>query len=139
MGLSRKGWQRAINVLLWYPDNVKKYNVLVSDLLSRDPEMTGEGGNPLRPDPTASAAIRMAEDRKIQLLKSEIEAVEAATDALLPMQLEVIRRRFWMTSKQRRRKPRQFDFLQDLPYSRRQMMRIVRQVIVSVAEYLGEE
>lgn len=138
MGLSRKGWQRAVNVLLWYPDNLKEYATLLDEAITRDPERHGGTTRPLMPDPTADAAIRLASNRRADTLRAEIEAVELAMAELPPIEREVIRRRFWEIGKWQTRKPRQYDYLQDLPYSRRQMIRIVKKVIYMVAVHLGE-
>ena len=138
--LSRKAKQRAINVLLWYPDNVKDYNALLSDLLSRDPEHKGGGGGkPLNPDPTADAAIKLAENEELQHLKREVRAVEYAIEGLLPAQLEVIRLRFWDIPKCRDgwRRPQSYDYI-DVGYSERQMHRIVWRVMLKVATALHE-
>ena len=138
---SRKAWQRAINVLLWYPDNVIEYNERISDLLARDPDASGDGSSSPRPDPTASAAIRMAENKRLQTLKQDIEAVDAVVLGMLPEHREVIRRRFWdmKWEEWERRKPRQFEFLQDFPYSISQMGNICTDTIRKVAAYLGEQ
>lgn len=136
--ISRKAWQRAVNVLLWYPDTLKEYAALVDESMTRDPERKGGAGKPLAPDPTADAAIRLASNRKAANKRLEIEAVDMAMSTLTPYEMMVIRRRFWDLPKHGKRKPRQYDFMQDLPYSRRQMIRIVRRTIITVAAYLGE-
>lgn len=138
--ISRKAWQRATNALLWYPDNKREYTSLLEELTSRNPEEKGNGSRPAHPDPTARMAIRMAESRRLHTLEQEIEAVEMAVSSLHPEQLEVVRRRFWESQRYLgcRRKPRQYDYLQDLPYSIDGMRMIVRKVILKTAEYLGE-
>ena len=138
--ISRKAWQRAVNVLLWYPDNVQEYSELLEELTARDPERKEDSGKPLHSDPTASAAMRLAEDPRARTLKQEIEAVELSVSFLRPEQQEVIRQRFWTRRRDEgRRKPRQYDYLQDLGYSLEGMRKIVRSVIVRVAGYLGEK
>lgn len=137
--LTRKAKQRAINVLLWYPDNVRDYNALLSDLLSKDPDHKGGGSKPLNPDPTAVAAIKLAENEELQHLKREVSAVEYAIEGLLPEQLEVIRLRFWDIPRRKDgwRRPQSYDYI-DVGYSERQMHRIVWRVMLKVATALHE-
>ena len=140
--LSRKAWQRAVNALLWYPDNLVERVSLTEELLNgnREGEGTGGGSGSILKDPTAAAAIRLAGNKRLRTLEQEIEAVEMAVAQLQPEQKEVIRRRFWESGRRAgRRKPRQYDFLQDLGYSIDGMRWIVKQVIVRVATYLGEK
>lgn len=139
--ITRKAWQRATNVLLWYPDNKREYASLLEELTSRNPEKSGNGSRPAHPDPTAGMAIRMAENRRMHNLEQEIEAVELAVSSLRQEQIEVVRRRFWEPAKYGggRRKPRQYDYLQDAGYSVDGMKKIIRQVILSVAGFLGEK
>ena len=93
--ISRKGWQRAVNALLWYPDNVQEYSELLEELTANTPDRKEDSGKPMHSDPTASAAMRLAADPRAGTLKQEIEAVELAVSFLRPEQKEVIRRRFW--------------------------------------------
>ena len=139
--ISRKAWQRATNALLWYPDNKVEYESLLDELLTPDPEPSGVSVKPVHKDPTAAAAVRLASSKRFQTLKQEIEAVELAVSSLQPEQVEVVRRRFWESKRYSggRRKPRQFDYLQDLGYSIIGMRKITRKVVVSVAGYLGEK
>ena len=138
--ISRKAWQRATNALLWYPDNLQEYADLGEELMTRNPDCDGGGSKPLHQDPTQDAAIRRVENARLQNLEAEITAVEIAMAKLSPEQKEVIRRRFWdRRCTGRRRKPRQYDFLQDLPYSLDGMRWIVRETIRRVAECLGEK
>lgn len=111
-GLSRKAWQRAINALLWYPDNK-------TELCTPPADWDG---------------CRMA------LVRREVEAVEAAVEALPIDQRIIIKRRFWDVEKGQGiyRKPRQYDFLQDVGFSERTMRRVSRATILLVASYLGE-
>ena len=139
MRLSRKARRRATDVLLFYPDNVKEYNELMSDLLSKDPEHKGNSSKPLTPDPTAMAAIKLAENGKLQRLKTEVEAVEYAIKYLDRIELEVIRRRFFDVPRRPDgwRKPCAYERI-DVPYSTRQMERIVYRVMIMVAIGLYE-
>ena len=137
--ISRKAWQRAVNALLWYPDNKDEFVSLAEELMTGTGEENGGRSSSGPKDPTGTAAIRLAENRRYQTLKQEIEAVELAVSKLAPEQMEVIRRRFWWRRYNgERRKPKQFDFMLDLGYSLDGMRRIVRQVILSVASCLGE-
>lgn len=137
--ISRKAWQRAVNVLLWYPDNVAEYNALREELTTRDPEHEGSGSKSIHHDPTADTAARLADNPRLRNLEAEIIAVELSVAKLRPEQAEVIRRRFWDGRYNKgRRKPRQYDYLQDLHYSLDGMRKIVRSVIVDVAVRLGE-
>lgn len=125
--LSRKAWQRAINALLWYPDNKAEYDAL--------PAHDGSF------DPTGEAAVELAESMRYQTIKQEITAVEAALEALHEDQRVVIERRFFNIPKGDGiyRKPRQYDFLQDIGFSERAMRRISRKTVVYVAYRLGEK
>ena len=127
--LSRKAWQRAINALLWYPDNKAEYNALPGD--------TQDGAF----DPTGKAAVELAESMRYQTIKQEITAVEAALEHLHEDQRVVIERRFFSVPKGEGvyRKPRQYDFLQDIGFSERAMRRISRKAVVYVAYFLGEK
>ena len=136
--ISRKAWQRATNVLLWYQDNIDELASLQDAATTFDPERRGSSGKPLHPDPTANAAIRLVDSQRAKALKAEIEAVEEALCLLTPEQREVVRRRFWCDQRGSRRKPRQYDYLQDTGYSERQMKRICRTMIRRVAANLGE-
>ena len=137
--ISRKAWQRAVNVLLWYQDNIEELASLQDAATTYDPEHRGSSGSrPLHPDPTANAAIRLVDSQRTKALKAEIEAVEEALCLLTPEQREVVRRRFWQDQWGSRRKPRQYDYLQDTGYSERQMKRICRTMIRRVAANLGE-
>lgn len=138
--ISRKAWRRSVDVLLWYPDNVEEYNEILEELMARDPEAGADAAKPLCSDPTASAAVRLASNKRARVLSEEIEAVEEALRTLTPEQRIVVERRFF-SSRQAygRRKPRQYDYLQDLGYSLDGMRKIVRGVIVRVAGYLGEK
>ena len=144
--ISPKGWSRATDVLLYYPETLKKYAGFLEEATTRDPEFRGGSGKPLSPDPTADAAIRLAANKEAENARQQIEAVEMAIAPLMPIEREVIRRRFWdtpeltsiHTQKRIRKRPKQYELLQDLPYSERQMYRIVRRVVLSVAAYLGE-
>lgn len=128
--VSRKAWQRAVNALLWYPDNKAEYESFPIDVSTADSL-----------DPTADAALVLVESRRYQMLKQEIEAVETAVDSLLPDQKIIIRKRFWDIPKgpDVYRKPRQYDFLQDIGFSERTMRRVSRKTILYVAMYLGEK
>lgn len=138
--ISRKAWQRAVNALLWYSDNKEEFASLGEELMTGSGEENGGRSSSGPKDPTGAAAIRLAENRRYQTLKQEIEAVEQAISLLRPEQTEVIRRRFWDFRRSGgRRKPRQYDFLQDIGYSIDGMRKIVRQVILQVAIYLGEK
>jgi len=138
--LSRKGWQRAVNALLWYPDNKTELVLLAEELMTGSGEERGARSNSGPKDPTGATAIRLAENRRYQTLKQEIEAVDQAVSSLSPEQAVVVRRRFWdYRYSGGRRKPRQYDFMQDLGYSLDGMRKIVRGVILEVASLLGEK
>lgn len=139
--ITRKAWRTASDVLLYYPDNKKEYAALLDAVLTAGYEEDGNSngiGSDVS-DPTARAAIRLAGNKRAGRLKQEIEAVDLAVSSLRPEELRVIRRRFWY---RRRRgetvKPKPYDYLQDLPFSDRQMHRIVQCVIVRIAQLIGE-
>ena len=134
--LSRKAWQRATNVLLWYSDNLREYASLQAAAYNYGSQ--DSAGKPY-PDPTAATAIRLVDGQRIRTLRDEIEAVEEAVAMLSPEHKEVIRRRFFEGQRGSQRKPRQYVFLQDVGYSERQMKRICRTVIRRVAASLGEK
>jgi hypothetical protein len=117
-------------------DNKKEYVSLQGAMFDQGSKIPI--GNQLHPDPTANAAIRHVDSQRERALKAEIEAVEEAVSFLTPEQREVIRRRFWDNQRGGTRKPRQYDFLQDIGYSEVQMKRICRTVIRRIAVLLGE-
>lgn len=139
--ISRKAWRTASDVLLYYPDNKKEYASLLDAVLTAGYEEEGNsnglGGD--TSDPTARAAIRLAGNKRAERLKQEIEAVDNAVSSLRTAEVKVIRRRFWhRTKKNETRKPLPYDFMQDLPFSDRQMHRIVQGTIIRIAQFLGE-
>ena len=137
--ISRKAWQRAVNALLWYPDNKKEFACLLEELMTREPGENRNSSKPIHQDPTSDAAIRIANNARYQNLKQEIDAVEVAVASLRPEQAEVIRKRFWGSRSLRgRRKPLQYVSLQDAGYSVEAMKKIVRTAILIVASCLGE-
>lgn len=155
--ISRKAWQRAVNALLWYPDNIEEYNMLYEELTSNNggndnPNSGSQGGGNIVKDPTGTVGVRLAENKRLQTLEQEIKAVLYATtthrlsDGTKPKltveQLVVIQRRYWSEGRWNhggRRKPRPFEFMQDLGYSVDGMRKIARKVIIDVATYLGEK
>lgn len=139
--ISSKAWRTASDVLLYYPDNKKEYAALLDAVLTAgyDDEGNSNGLDSDVSDPTARAAIRLAGSKRAARLKQEIEAVDNAVSSLRQEEMKVIRRRFWY----RRRKdevvkPKPYDYLQDLPFSIRQMHRIVQGTIIRIAQLLGE-
>lgn len=129
-------WRAATLVLLRYPETLAEIEACVSEAMTRDPEATGSGSKPAHPDPTASAAIRLTSSVKYDRLKREARAVEQSVEDLDDIQLAVIRARFWGHRKGHRR-PKPYACI-DVGYERRQMQRIVREVIHKVAVNLGE-
>ena len=139
--ISRKAWRTASDVLLYYPDNKKEYAALLDAVLTAgyDDEGNSNGLDSDVSDPTARAAIRLAGSKRAARLKQEIEAVDNAVSSLRQEELKVIRRRFWYRSrKDEVVKPKPYDYLQDLPFSIRQMHRIVQGTIIRIAQLLGE-
>ena len=136
--ISRKAWQTATNILLYYPDNKREYASLLDTVLAPDKPETGTVQHSGLPDPTSSAAIRLANSRRAERLKAEIEAVEMAVSQLSDPEREVISRRFLYRQTKRRRKPKPYDQLFDIPYSEREMHRIVQKTISLIAQYVGE-
>ena len=155
--ISRKAWQRAVNALLWYPDNIEEYNLLEEELTSSNggndnPNSGSQGGGSIVKDPTGTMGVRLAENKRRQTLEQEIEAVMKVTTLIelpdgtrpwmKPEQREVIRQRYWQHEKWNpggRRKPRPYEFLQDLGYSVEAMKWINKQTILRLATYLGEK
>lgn len=133
--IGRKAWRRATDVLIAYPQNKKEYASLLEELMTRKPKREEA---PIHQDPTADSAILLYENRRFRRLQEEIEAVEQAISVLRPGEEDIIRRRYWELSRHRPNSPRQYDFLQDLPYSYRSMRRVVRRTIALIAKYLGE-
>lgn len=136
--ISRKAWRTATDVLLYYPDNKKEYAHMLDVVLTVGYEEEGNsnGTDSDVSDPTARAAIRLANSKRAARLKLEIEAVDTAVQELNASEREVIRRRFW--NRRQNHKPRQYDCLQDLPFSQRQMHRIVARTIFRIAQLIGE-
>lgn len=138
--ISHKAWRTASDILLYYPDMKKEYKEMVDAAIAPDkPDgNTGDVTHKEMPDPTASAAMRLAGNKRAARLRLEIEAVEYATDDLNPFEYDVIRQRFWYSQSKGRRWPRSYDALFKIPYSERTMHKIVQGVIIKIALYIGE-
>lgn len=130
-------WRQATLVLLRYPETKVLYNQLVEEVQTRTDEQKGNSHKPVHSDPTATAAIRLSDDARFQRVKREVAAVDSALYGLDGAEREVIRRRFW-NHKRGSRKICGYNYMWDIGYSRRQMQRIVKRVIVCVATHLGE-
>jgi RinA family phage transcriptional activator len=138
--ISNKAWHTASDILLYYPDMKREYQEMVDAAIAPDkPENSaGTVEHKEMSDPTASAAIRLANNKRAVRLRMEIEAVEMAIDGLEDHELEVIRQRFWFKQSKGRRWPKSYDLLFKIPLSEREMHRVVQKVIVSVALFVGE-
>lgn len=66
-------------------------------------------------------------------LNRKIKAIESAYNMLRKEEQEVIFERFW-----KYRKKTSYLKLVNIPYSERQMKRIVKKMVIMVAKYLGE-
>ena len=131
-------WRQATLVLLRYPETKVLYNQLVEEVQTRtDEQKGGTSHKPVHSDPTATAAIRLSDDARFQRVKREVTAVDNALTGLDGAEREVIRQRFW-SHKRGSRKVCGYNYMRDTGYSRRQMQRIVKRVIISVAMHLGE-
>lgn len=130
-------WRQATMVLLRYPETKLLYNQLVEEVQTRTDEQKGNSHKPVHSDPTANAGIKLADDPRFQRIKREVAAVENAMARLDGAEREVIRQRFW-SHKRGSRKVCGYNYMRDTGYSRRQMQRIVKRVIISVAMHLGE-
>ena len=136
--ISPKAWRRASDVLLWYPDTKQEYESAVQEAMSRNPKKSGPAGKPLYSDPTASAAIKLVSNKRVQQMAREIAAVEEALRDLTGPEMAVIRKRFWTATRKGRRKPMAYIYINGTGYEERQQKRIVQRVIFRVAVYLGE-
>lgn len=130
-------WRQATLVLLRYPETKVLYTQLVEEVQTRTDEQKGSSHKPVHSDPTANAGIKLSGDPRFMRVKREVAAVESALIGLDGAEREVIRRRFW-NHKRGSRKICGYNYMWDIGYSRRQMQRIVKRVIVSVATHLGE-
>lgn len=130
-------WRQATLVLLRYPETKAQYTQLVEESQTRTGEQNGNSHKPVHSDPTANAGIRLSDDARFQRVKREVAAVDSALSGLDGAEREVIRQRFW-SHKRGSRKVCGYNYMRDTGYSRRQMQRIVKRVIISVAMHLGE-
>ena len=130
-------WRQATLVLLRYPETKAQYTQLVEESQTRTGEQNGNSHKPVHSDPTANAGIKLSCDPRYQRIKREVAAVENAMAGLEGAEREVIRQRFW-SHKRGSRKVCGYNYMRDTGYSRRQMQRIVKRVIISVAMHLGE-
>lgn len=130
-------WRQATLVLLRYPETKVLYNQLVEEVQTRTNEQKGNSHKPVHSDPTANAAIKLSDDVRFQRVKREVAAVDSALTGLDGAEREVICQRFW-SHKRDSRKVCGYNYMRDTGYSRRQMQRIVKRVIISVAMHLGE-
>ena len=127
-------------MLLYYPDAKKEYAMLYEKIVTSANDNSGgdSGFGSGTFDPTSIAAIRLVNNKRMARLELEIEAVETTLADLNDCQREVIQRRFWGRQSRRIHKPQPYDYLQDLPFSERQMHRIVRDTIFRIAQMIGE-
>ena len=130
-------WRQATLVLLRYPETKALYDQLVEESRTRTSEQKGSSHKPVHSDPTATAGMKLSDDARFQRVKREVSAVDNALMTLDGAEREVIRQRFW-NHKRGHRKVCGYNYMWDTGYSRRQMQRIVKRVIMLVALSLGE-
>ena len=130
-------WRQATLVLLRYPETKALYTQLVEESQTRTGEQKGSSHKPVHSDPTATAGMKLSDDARLQRVKREVSAVDNALQGLDGAEKEVIRRRFW-SHRHGSRKICGYNYMHGIGYSRRQMQRIVKRVIISVAVSLGE-
>lgn len=105
-------------------------NLMIARLvLMRYPETLNE----IRDDPAGNGATEAYRQRQAR----EVAAVEKAIAGVDAQHMVVICRRFW-DHPPGHTKPLQYDFMQDIPFSRTTMKRVCNKVIHRVAFYLGE-
>lgn len=140
--ISNKAWHTASDILLYYPEMKKEYQEMVDAAIAPDKPEDSAGAGTVEhkemSDPTASAAIRLANNKRAVRLRTEIEAVEMAIAELDECELEVIRQRFWYKQTKGRRWTRPYDMLHNIPMSEREMHRAVQKTILSIALFVGE-
>ena len=86
-------------------------------------------------NPTERIAIKLAEDRRLERIKKEIDAVESVYKELLPEHQKVIRVRFWSN----RHKNMPYLWMEPATgYKEAQMKRVCGLFVKAVGERLGE-
>lgn len=134
--LPSDAWRQATFVLLRYPENKAELSKCIDDVMTRDPEKSGNSSKPIHSDPTGNAGIKLASHARYQRIRREVKAVEDAVRDYDNATLEVIRERYWKHGRCRRR-PRAYECI-NAGYSERQMHRICQKTLYMVAVNLGE-
>lgn len=134
--LPSDAWRQATLVLLRYPESKKELARCIEEVMTRDPEQSGNSSKPVHSDPTGNAGVRLTTHARYNRLRREVQAVEDAVKDYDGATLEVIRERYWKHGRWRRR-PRAYECI-NAGYSERQMHRICQRTLYKVAVNLGE-
>lgn len=138
--IPQDAWTQARFVLLRYPETKEEYDSLLEVATTRNPESKSSGPKPAHADPTQTSAIRLMEMEstpRYQRISREVKAVDAVIAELDPIEVEIIRMRYW-SHRKGVRTALPYDYMQASGYSERQMHRICQKVIRAVAINLGE-
>lgn len=118
-----------------YPESKAEYENAIDLILKNKKENDGQPKGNNVGKPVEEAAIKMADDPWLQRIKREIDAIEAAYNALIPEHQKIIRVRFWSY---RHYNMKYFDMERCTSYSDRQMKKVVGKFIRAVGKNLGE-
>lgn len=131
----REAWRIIEIKIRRYPDNKKIYETTVDALLHNSSESDGMPRGNSMGNPTERIAIKLAEDRRLERIKKEIDAVESVYKELLPEHQKVIRVRFWSN----RHKNMPYLWMEPATgYKEAQMKRVCGLFVKAVGERLGE-
>lgn len=139
MIIDRTARRHAEMILLDYPSDKKLYEEIVRDTILTAP--TPVQGMPdidedyTKPRSVVEAkALKIYSNKRLERLKTKIDAVEAAMFSLPEEQRKVIQERYFI----KRRKKTAYGTLWKLGYSERQMKRITQKVIIHIAKQMGD-
>lgn len=118
-----------------YHDNITEYANVEEEILHPQKTVDGQPHGSGLGNPTQQAAIKIADNPRLNRLKQEIDAVEAVYNKLLPEHQKIIRVRFWT---HRYKNKTYFSMERSTSYSERQMRRVVFNFVKKVGEKLGE-
>lgn len=131
----REAWRIIEIKIRRYPENKKLYEDAVEELMHSSPGMDGQPRGNSTGNPTERLAIKLSEDKKLERIKREIDAVESIYNNLIPDHQKVIRIRFWSN----RYKNMPYLWMEPAAgYKEAQMKRICGLFVKAVGERLGE-
>jgi len=138
MKIPKDSWNICEKIIRRYPANVKQYQLLVEEAMTKTNSTNFSGGDKNEEtihyqSSTEAAAIKLTSEY-CERIRREITAVEESYENFRPEEQAVIKERFWIDPN------RNTPFLKiiDTNYSERQMRRICRRMILYVGRRIGE-